>query len=56
MNLEKRNALINIYPQIYENEKKSNSSKNVGQIDIFSLAPEEKKFDQFLCYLSAYCR
>jgi len=38
-----RNALINIYPQIYENEKKSNSSKNVGQIDIFSLAPEEEK-------------
>jgi len=36
-----RNALINIYSQIYEKEKKSNSSLNVGQIDIFSLAPQE---------------
>ena len=32
-----RNALLNILPSIFEREKRSNSSKNIGQIDIFSL-------------------
>ena len=33
-----RNALLNIYPSIFEREKKSSSSKSIGQIDIFSLS------------------
>lgn len=33
-----RNALLSIVPNIFEREKKSNSSQNVGQIDIFSLS------------------
>ena len=32
-----RNALLDVLPSIFEREKKSNSSLNVGQIDIFSL-------------------
>lgn len=32
-----RNALLNISPNIFDRERKSSSSANVGQIDIFSL-------------------
>jgi len=41
-----RAALLELIPQIYEREKKSNSSLVVGQIDIFSVNGEEQEVKQ----------
>ena len=41
-----RGALLELVPQIYEKEKKSNSSLEIGQIDIFSMNGEEQEIKQ----------
>jgi len=41
-----RAALLELVPQIYEREKKANSSLAVGQIDIFSVNGEEQEVKQ----------
>jgi DNA polymerase-3 subunit alpha len=38
-----RGALLELVPQLYEREKKSNASLAMGQIDIFSVNGEEQK-------------
>ena len=40
-----RNALLSLAPILFEKEKKNSASKNIGQIDIFSLGGNDLKMD-----------